>query len=423
MTRTRKIFASLVLMALCTATYALENADPADAGVIPQRLARIDTAIDKAVEAGEIPGAVAIVVRDGKTVYHKAFGYADIASKRPMKTDDIFRIASMTKAITSVGVMMLYEHGQLSLFDSVAKYLPEFTDMQVLSELNEDGTVGSTTAAAKPITIINLLTHTSGLAYNFLPSKLQKTYADAGVIDGLTDSDLVLADNIKILARQPLLFEPGSKFNYGLSTDVLGRLIEVISGQSLAEFFDENITGPLGMLDTFFYLPADKHDRLVTLYSHVDGRGLVNSREVDSIIKYGNPDYPIVGAKTYFSGGAGLSSTAYDYARFIQMMVNDGELEDVRILSRKSVELMRTPRVDWDDDEDPDFSLGFAVIGDLGKRSSLGSTGAYSWGGAFYTSFWIDPAEGLIAVFMSQGRPIESDIADIFKTLVYQSLE
>ena len=423
MTRSKTIFSSIILLALCSASYALETASPADAGVIPQRLERIETAVNEAIDAGEIPGAVAIVVRDGKTVYHEAFGYADIASKRPMKTDDIFRIASMTKAITSVGVMMLYEKGQLRLNEPIAKYLPEFAAMQVLSELNEDGTVKSTTPATKSITIIDLLTHTSGLAYKFMPGKLQKTYTDADVSDGLTDDDLVLEENIKLLARQPLLFEPGSKFNYGLSTDVLGRLIEVVSGQSLDVFFAENITGPLGMSDTSFYLPPSKHARLVTLYSHVDGQGLVNSKEVESIIKYGDPDYPIAGAQTYFSGGAGLSSTAYDYARFIQMMLNDGVLDGVRILSRKSVELMTTARVDWDDDQSPDFGLGFRVTTDLGKGNSLGSVGAYSWGGAFYTSYWIDPKEGLVAVFMSQGRPIKSDIAGIFKTLVYQSLE
>jgi CubicO group peptidase (beta-lactamase class C family) len=196
-----------------------------------------------------------------------------------------------------------------------------------------------------------------------------------------------------------------------------------VSGQSLDEFFAENITGPLGMADTWFYLPPGKHSRLATLYSHVDGEGLVAANEIQTIIELGDPNYPIVGAMTYFSGGAGLSSTAYDYGRFTQMLLNNGELEGVRILSRKSVELMRTPFVDWDGDDSPDFSLGFKVVSDLTKNSEIGSIGTYSWGGAFYTSFGIDPSERLVAVFMSQGRPIKSDIADRFKTLVYQSLE
>jgi len=419
----RFLFLNVILLALSPLSHALETASPADAGVIADRLGRIDTAVEAAVAAGEIPGAVALIARDGKIVYHEAFGYADIASKRPMETDAIFRIASMTKAITSVGVMMLYEQGRFRLNDSIAVFLPEFSAMQVVSEVGEDGSIISTVLATKPIRIVDLLTHTSGLAYKFMPGVLQETYADAGVNDGLTDSDLTLEENMKLLALLPLLFEPGSKFNYGLSTDVLGRLIEVVSGQPLDEFIAENITGPLGMTDTWFYLPPKKHARLATLYSHVEGEGLVTANEVQTIIELGDPNYPITGAMTYFSGGAGLSSTAYDYARFIQMLLNNGELEGVRILGRKSIELMRTPFIDWDADQNPDFGLGFMVINDITKRSEIGSVGTYAWGGAFYTSFWVDPSEGLIAVFMSQGRPIKSDIADRFRTLVYQSLE
>ncbi len=423
MTEIKNVFMGCILLALCSVSHAIENTNPAHVGVIPQRLERIDAAINAAVTAGEIPGAVALVIRDGKIVYHEAFGYADIKSKRSMTTDAIFRIASMTKAITSTGIMMLYEQGHFGLGDPVSEFLPEFSTMRIVSEVDDDSSVAATVPAEKQIRIIDLLTHTSGLAYKFIPGKLQKTYSDAGIIDGLTANQLVLADNIELLAKQPLLFEPGSKFNYSLSTDVLGRLIEVVSGQPLDQFFADHITGPLGMEDTWFYLPADKHDRLVTLYSHVDGEGLTVAKGDESSLTMIDPNYPIVGARTYFSGGAGLSSTAYDYGRFIQMLLNDGQLEGVRILSRKSVELMRTPRIDWDDDQTPDFGLGFVVISDLGKGDNLGSVGAYSWGGAFYTSYWVDPREGLVAVFMSQGRPIQSDIAQVFKTLVYQALE
>jgi CubicO group peptidase (beta-lactamase class C family) len=423
MTEIKNVFMGCILLALCSVSHAIENTNPAHVGVIPQRLERIDAAINAAVTAGEIPGAVALVIRDGKIVYHEAFGYADIKSKRSMTTDAIFRIASMTKAITSTGIMMLYEQGHFGLGDPVSEFLPEFSTMRIVSEVDDDSSVAATVPAEKQIRIIDLLTHTSGLAYKFIPGKLQKTYSDAGIIDGLTANQLVLADNIELLAKQPLLFEPGSKFNYSLSTDVLGRLIEVVSGQPLDQFFADHITGPLGMEDTWFYLPADKHDRLVTLYSHVDGEGLTVAKGDESSLTMIDPNYPIVGARTYFSGGAGLSSTAYDYGRFVQMLLNDGQLEGVRILSRKSVELMRTPRIDWDDDQTPDFGLGFVVISDLGKGDNLGSVGAYSWGGAFYTSYWVDPREGLVAVFMSQGRPIQSDIAQVFKTLVYQALE
>jgi len=419
----RLVFTGCILLALGQVGHALEYIAPADAGIIPQRLARIDTAVNAAVAAGEIPGAVALIMRDGKIVYHEAFGYADIASKRPMATDAIFRIASMTKSITSTAVMMLYEQGRFSLDDPISKFLPEFSEMNVVSEVNEDGSIRETVPATKPIRIVDLLTHTSGLAYPFIPSSVQKAYIDAGVIDGLTAENITLAENIELLAKQPLVDEPGAKFTYGLSLDVLGRLVEVVSDKPLDRFIAENITGPLGMEDTWFYLPPDKHDRLVTLYTYIDGEGLVDASEVESIVAQGDPNYPVAGAKTFFSGGSGLSSTAYDYARFTQMLLNDGIFEGVRILSRKSVELMRTARIDLNGDQSPDFGLGFMVVSDLGKSDSLGSAGTYSWSGAFYTSYWIDPSEGLTAVFMSQGRPIKSDIADTFKTLVYQALE
>jgi len=386
------------------------------------RLARVDAVIEKAIERGEISGAVALVQKDGKVNYHKAFGYADIATQKEMTTDTIFRIASMTKAVTSVGVMILYEQGHFGLNDPISDFLPEFADMQVISEMAEDGTVAVTVPAESPIRVVDLLTHSSGISYTFMQSKLKKTYQDAGVIDGLTDTNRVLATQMKLLAQQPLLFEPGSEFYYGLNTDLLGYFIEVVSGQALDEFFAEHITTPLKMSDTYFYLPDDKADRLATLYAHVDGKGLVVSDGTESEIYLDNPNYPVEGARTYFSGGAGLSSTASDYGRLIQMLLNEGELDGARILSRKSVELMRSARVDWDNDGVADMALGFSVVSDLGRYGELGSIGAYSWGGAFNTTYWIDPEEDLIAVFMSQARPVESDVSNRFETMVYQAL-
>ncbi len=399
------------------------SGDPSAAGFIPERLDRIDDAINAEIAADKIPGAVALVARNGNIVYFKSFGFADVDSQTPMQNDNIFRIASMTKAITSVAAMILYEHGLFQLNDPVAKYIPEFADMAVVSAVDDDGKVSSIVDSTKPIKIIDLLTHTSGIGYPFIPSSVQKSYVDAGIIDGVTAKDVRLASQMKLLAEQPLMFEPGSKFAYGLSVDLLGYLIEVISGKSLDQFFAEEIFAPLGMYDSYFYLPKDKADRLVTLYADVDDGGLIVSQGNESDIFLDNPRYPVAGAQSYFSGGAGLSSTAYDYGRFLQMLLNDGELDGARILSRKSVELMRIARVDWDDDQVPDFGLGFAVVGDLGKKGELGSVGSYSWGGAFFTSYWIDPRENLIGVFMSQVRPVKSDIRAKFSTLVYQALE
>lgn len=399
------------------------SADPGATGFVSPRLKRIDDAINAEIAAGKIPGAVVLAARNSNIAYFKSFGLADIDSQTPMQNDSIFRIASMTKAITSVAAMILYEHGLFQLNDPVDKYIPEFADMTVVSEVDEDGDVSSTVAATKPIKIIHLLTHTSGLGYPFKPSSVQRSYVNAGIIDGITSKDITLASQMELLADQPLMFEPGSKFAYGLSVDLLGRLIEVISGKSLDQFFAEEIFEPLGMHDSYFYLPDDKADRLVTLYAADGDRGLIVSQGNESEIIIDGSRYPVSGARSYFSGGAGLSSTAYDYGRFLQMLVNEGELDGARVLSRKSVELMRTARVDWDNDQVPDFGLGFAVLGDLGKKGELGSMGSYSWGGAFYTTFWIDPHENLIGVFMAQVRPVNSDIAAKFKTLVYQALE
>ena len=391
-------------------------------GVAAERLERIDGAVNAAIAAGEIPGAVALVFHDGSLAYEKAFGHADLATRSPMQTDTVFRIASMTKAITTVGVMLLYEEGHFQLNDPLSDFLPEFADMRVAVAVGEDGLVSVTVPARAPIRIIDLLTHTSGLSYPFIPSLVQQTYVDAGVIDGPAASASTIADQANILAGLPLLTQPGTTFTYGLSTDVAGRLIEVVSGEPLDEFFATRITGPLGMRDTHFYLPPDTADRLATLYAYVDGE-LAVSDGSEADLKMDDPMFPVTGARSHFSGGAGMSSTAGDYLRFCRMLLNDGELDGHRVLSRKSVELMRTARVDMDGDATADFGLGFQVISDIGKTGELGSNGAYRWGGAFYTSYWIDPAESLIGIFMSQVRPAESEIDSVFKTLVYQALE
>jgi len=376
---------SLVLilgLLLATANVALAQTaasdDPSTTGFIPERLDRIDDGINAEIAAGKIPGAVALVVKDGNVAYFKSFGFADIESQTPMRNDHIFRIASMSKAITSVAIMILYEQGHFQLNDPVADYIPEFADMRVVSAVDDYGNVSATVVATKPIKIIDLLTHTSGISYPFISSSIQKSYVDAGIIDGVTARKITLASQMELLAKQPLLFESGSKSAYGLNTDLLGYLVEVISGQSLEQFFADEIFAPLDMQDSYFYLPEDKADRLATLYANVENVGLVVSEGFESSIILDDPLYPIAGARTYFSGGAGLSSTAIDYGRFLQMLLNDGALDGARILGRKSVELMRTARIDWDDDQRPDMSLGFDVIGDLGKKGELGSVGSYS---------------------------------------------
>jgi len=428
----RSVFAPLVVVTLA-GLLALTPAgapggqshavpEQSTAGFDTDRLTRIDRAIRAEIEAGGLAGAVALIARDGKIVYHKSFGYADLESKTPMRTDAIFRIASMSKAVTSVGVMLLYERGYFQLNDPVSKYIPEFANPQVAITFGDDGEVTETRPAKSEIRIVDLLAHSSGIGYPFIPYPLQATYQRAGIIDGVTASNLKLADQVKLLATQPLLFDPGTKFAYGLNTDVLGYLIEVVSGRPLDRFFAEEIFTPLGMVDTGFYLPPDKAARLATLYAEVDGR-LRIAEGNEGILHYDNPRFPVEGARSYFSGGAGLSSTARDYFRFIEMLRNGGQLDGKRLLSRKSVELMRAPRVAWHDDGVADFGLGFDVIPDLGRHGELGTVGAYGWNGIFNTKFWIDPDEQLVAVFMSQAFPYTGTLPLRFRTLVYQALE
>lgn len=423
MPRTTPTIGLVFLLACSPPSPALETGDPAALGFSVERLSRVERLIEESIAADKIKGSVALIARDGKIVYHRAFGLADAESGTSMTPDTIFRIASMTKAVTTVAAMMLYEQGRFQLNDPVSKFLPEFADMRVITEVTEEGRIAGTAAANTPIRIVDLLAHTSGISYPFIESPLQQQYVDAGIIDGLTASRMRLADQMSLLSRQPLLFEPGSSFAYGLNIDVAGYLVEVVSGQALDEFFLEHITGPLGMHDTYFYLPPEKADRLATLYAHVDGEGLVVSNGRESRIKMDDPDYPIRGARSYFSGGAGLVSTSRDYARFMQMLLNDGQLDGVRILSRKSVELMASPRADGDGDGVLDIGVGFGVLPDLGVIGELGSPGTYQWGGAFNTTYFIDPAERLIALFMSQLRPQDTDVAERFRTAVYQALE
>jgi len=410
----------LVLLSGCTAHYELTVGDD---DFDSTRLTLVDQLVDQAMKDGEIPGAVVMVSRGGNTDLLKAYGFADLDSRKTMQTDAIFRIASMTKAITSVAIMILHERGYFLLNDPVSKYIPAFSKMKVVSKTDEDGNIVATTDARNPIRIVDLLSHSSGISYPFIQNKLQAPYIEAGLIDGMTSRNITLEPQMMLLARQPLMFEPGEGFLYGLSTDLLGYLVEVVSGQTLPEFVAANITVPLGMKDTYFYLPPEKADRLVTLYAHVDGKGLVVSDGTESTIKLDNPNYPIEGAQTFHCGGAGLSSTALDYGRFLLMLLNDGALDGVRVLSRKSVELMSAARIDWDEDGEADFGLGFGVVSDLGQTGQLGSVGNLSWGGAFYTSFWIDPEEDLVGVFMSQVRPVDSDVAAKFQTAVYQALK
>jgi CubicO group peptidase (beta-lactamase class C family) len=320
-----------------------------------------------------------------------------------MRTDNMFRICSMTKPVTSLAVMMLYEEGHFLLEDPISKFLPEFRNPKVF--VKPASGEPYSIPATREITIRDLLRHTSGLTYQW-NSDLGPLYKKADVPSGVMQYEGTIADGVKRLAGVPLLFNPGDRWEYSLGVDVLGRLVEVVSGKPLDLFFRERIFEPLGMKDTYFYPPDPKIDRLATAYTYYPDKGL--NRFPDTPITEGSlvysADYPIRGPKKLFSGGAGLVSTAQDYARFCQMMLDGGKTGNARLLSRKSVELMTHDQL-GKINADQSFGLGFGVEGGKTPLSELGSEGAYSWGGFFYTAFSIDPKEQMIVIFMAQLHP------------------
>lgn len=396
----------------------LAHAQPVNAGITSQRLKRIDALLEQAVAEQYLPGAVVMIGRRGEVPYLRAFGYRDAESGDRMETSDIFRMASMTKPVVSVGIMLLFEEGRFLLDDPISKFAPEFANMQVLDEFNEaDGTY-TTRPAEKAITFRHLLSHTSGIGYPFIHPALGVIARQKGLIQGYSLLDISLKDNMKILSEMPLVHEPGERWTYGLSTDLLGYLIEVISGQPLERFLQERIFDPLGMQDTYFYMPDGKKDRLVKLYFHNE-----------SAHYQPNPDpsanFPLIGAKRYFSGGAGLVSTARDYGIFLQMLLNKGVYKELRILGRKTVELMTCDHLHGTPGGPEQFGLGFAITTPQGAARNLSSAGNYRWGGIFGTDFWVDPQEELFGIILTQVLPFQDKEAFFarIQNAIYQAVE
>ena len=399
-----------------TSGQALLQGKPAENGMSPERLGRIDQLINDQMSKKWIPGAVVLIARNGKIVYHKAYGFSDAEKQTAMKKDDIFRIASQSKAITSLAVMMLFEEGKFMLDDPISNYIPEFKNPKVLNVLNWADTSYTTVPAKSEVTIRQLLTHTSGIDYAAIGSQEFKAiYAKAGVPVGIGAVADVLADKMKLLGGMPLKHQPGEAFTYGLNTDVLGYLVEVASGVSLDQFLRTRIFAPLGMNDTYFYLPKDKHNRLVPMYRI---RNNTLEKAADAI--GGVSNYPLMDGK-YFSGGAGLSSTIEDYAKFLQLFLNKGEYNGVRLLSRKTIELMLTNQTQAS--ITTQFGLGFALETEKNDFQSVFSLGSFSWGGAFATQYWADPKEKLVGIIYTNmfSSPNHSR-SDKFKVLTYQSI-
>ena len=394
-------------------------ASPEKVGLSSERLTRIGEVMNDYIDNGKMPGMVTMVLRHGKVAYFEAFGNMDIEANTKMTRDAIFRIASMSKAITSVALMTLYEQGYFLLTDPVSKFIPEFKNPKVVvKSLTSDSII--LVPAKSEITIRELLNHTSGITYG---DGLQGSfYRQAGMTVGLKPTEGTIADMIKKLGQLPLFSQPGEEFHYGMSVDVLGYLIEVISKMPLDEYLRKNIFEPLDMHDTYFSLPRNKFPRLAMLYKMGDNGHLTKAT---GYFEYQN-------TQTYFSGGAGLVSTASDYARFAQMILNSGELDGKRILSRKTIELMTSNSIGNLYIFNPfkhngimgdKFGLGFGIRTERGVFDELESIGSFGWDGAFYTRFWIDPREDLIGIFLSQVDNYWSEnLIGKFKNLVYQSI-
>jgi CubicO group peptidase (beta-lactamase class C family) len=401
----------------------LTSSKPESAGFDAKRLERLDLAMNDWVNKQWMNGGVALIAKDGKIAWYKAVGFNDLSTKEPLKADGIFRIASQTKAITSVAIMMLYEEGKLLISDPVSKYIPSFDKAKVLVKFNAADTTYTTVPAKRAITIKDLLTQTSGLGYAQIGSKeASAIYAKSKITAGLGVKDETLRDAMSRLGTLPLMHQPGERWTYGLNVDVLGAIVEQVSGMSLDSFFQSRIFKPLGMNDTYFSIPSNKASRLVNLYTE-DAQGklvkgnnhLLNGPTAES--------YPLA-KSTYYSGGAGLSSTVYDYAVFLQMLLNGGEYNGVKLLGRSSIRMMTMNQIGDVMVGDNKFGLGFEIETEEGSAKTPTSAGTYSWGGAFSTSYWVDPKEKIVLLFYRQlQNSSHGDVVDKFKVLTYQALK
>jgi len=390
-------------------------------GINYERLAQIDTILKQYEDQNWLVGASVILVKDNQVVYYKGSGYSDLSSQKPMQADAIFRIMSQTKAITSLGIMQLFEDGKLDLDQYISDFIPEFKSPNIVKSFNSADSSFTTIPAKREITFRDLLTHTSGIDYADIGSDTMRAiYAKNRIPSGLGYFDENLLSKMKALGTLPLLHNPGERFTYGLNTDLLGCLIEIISGETLETYFNKHIFEPLGMKDSYFNVPSTKADRLPTVYTEDKNKKIIvwspTFRNID-------PMYPII-PKSYFSGGAGLSSTAFDYSIFLQMLLNGGSYNGKQILGRRTVELMLSPQLADGLFGDNNFSLGFALTSKKSSNLRMMNEGSFDWGGYYGTKYWADPKEKLICLIMTQHSPnSHNDFEDKIKNIIYGSLK
>jgi CubicO group peptidase (beta-lactamase class C family) len=396
----------------------LERVDPETIGLSAHRLERLSDAFEGYVAQGALPGVVVLIARHGQIGYLEAFGRRDRESGAPMEVDAIFRIASQTKALVSVAVMMLQEEGRLLIADPIGRYLPELPDTTVAVARSGGGY--DVVRANRPITIRDLLTHTAGIGYGTGVAEDQWAAAE---IQGwyFAHRDEPVRQTIAHIAELPFDAQPGERFVYGYNTDILGALVEVVTGDPLDVALRSRVLEPLGMDDTHFYLPREKTARLATVYS-VSDAGLERTPDHGGMVSQGAY---VDGPRTSFSGGAGLLSTAEDYAAFLQMLLDGGAFDGERILSSNTVSLMTVNHlgVDVNSAAGTGFGLGFSVVEDLGARGVPGSVGEFGWGGAYHSTYWVDPEEDLVVVYFTQVIPATGlDDQGKLRALVYQAI-
>lgn len=416
----RPLAALLVGAILFTAGFGqnIPRAKPESVGMSTERLGRLSKELDKYVRDGLLAGGVVMVARRSRVAFSHVFGDRDREARSPMLEDTIFRIASQSKLITSVGIMILQEEGKLLITDHVGKFIPEFNDTTVAIPNGSGGY--EVVKAKRKITIRDLLTHTAGISYGTGPAK--DKWEAAGITGFYTaDRDEPIGETVRKMAALPMDAHPGEKYIYGYANEILGVVIEKASGMDLESFFSDRLYDPLGMTDTSFFLPPSKAGRFAVVYSAgTDGK---ISRASDPGKIVGQGAY-LLGPRRNFAGGAGILSTAGDYMRFLLMLANGGELSGKRILSRKSVELLSADHLRGIPFRDGQgFGFGVSVVKDLGSRGTLGSVGEYGWGGAYHTAYWIDPKEQMVVVYMTQLIPAGTiDDVGKLRTLVYQSM-
>ena len=417
LSRISTLVLSVLLLSGSLDAQFLPHASPEAVGMSSARLHRLTEVLQGYVDRGEVAGSVAIVVRDGKIAYLKAFGHQDRETGAPMRADSIFRIASQSKAIVSTAIMMLQEEGKLLIGDPLSDYFPEFAQTQV-AVAREDG--GYDLEPGRPITLRHLLTHTSGISYGTGPAR--DMWTEAGFEQWyFANDDIPIGDSVRRMARLPFDAQPGERWIYGFNIDILGAVVEVASGMPLDRFLRTRLLEPLGMYDTHFFLPPAKQNRFATVYGSGPAGTLEPARNTGAWT--GQGAY-LDGPRTSFSGGAGLLSTASDYARFLQMLLNGGQLDGVRILSPTTVRLMTEDHLgDISFRPGEGFGLGFSVVTDLGARGTSGSRGEFGWGGAYHSTYWADPQERLAVVYLTQLRPAGGiDDMNKLRSMVYQAI-